>query len=157
MKSRKLPRQLLYDRLRAVPILNVRGVNRRLKRQPPRIHDDSSLATVHIFDRVIPARPRLCGLRVRLSMTAAPGSVPRCSSFIKHLLRRVDTMNLTQWREGRKDAIIAPPFPISTPSFPRYRPPSFPRYRPPSFPRKRESKPSRPSLTRAAKRRNMLG
>ena len=38
-----------------------------------------------------------------------------------HRLGRVDTTNLTQWREGRKDAIIALLFPIFTPSFPRKR------------------------------------
>ena len=62
-------------------------------------------------------------------------------------------MNLTQRREGRKDAIIAPLFPIFTPSFPRKREsirlkpsppdaiiaPLFPIFTP-SFPRKRESR-----------------
>ena len=36
-------------------------------------------------------------------------------------LGRADAMNLTQWRKGREDAIVAPLFPIFTPSFPRKR------------------------------------
>ena len=52
-KPRKLPDQLLYHQLRPVQILDVRRMNRRLKRQPPRVHDDLSLASVHIFARVI--------------------------------------------------------------------------------------------------------
>ena len=36
-------------------------------------------------------------------------------------LGRVDTMNLTQGRKGRKGTIIAPLFSIFTPSFPRKR------------------------------------
>ena len=33
-------------------------------------------------------------------------------------LGRVDTMNLTRGRKGRKDAIVAPLFPIFTPAIP---------------------------------------
>ena len=75
------------------------------------------------------------------------------------LLGRADTINLTQWREGRKgrkDAVVALSFPFSTtpvilalycPSFPLSTPSPFPlstarhsRSLPPSFPRKRESR-----------------
>ena len=75
IKPRKLPDQLLYHKLRAVPILDIRRMNRHLKRQPPRVHDDVSLAPVHLFARVIPAIPPdsvVCALW--LSMIAAPGS-----------------------------------------------------------------------------------
>ena len=53
----KLTRQLLSHQLRPVPILDVRRMNRRLKRQPPHVYDDVSLASVHLFARVIPAIP----------------------------------------------------------------------------------------------------
>ena len=56
-------------------------------------------------------------------------------------------MNLTQWREGREDAIIAPLFPIFLPRHSRILP-RHPRIFTPSFPRKRESRGLRTALGR---------
>ena len=52
---RKSSNYLGYDRLRAVPVLNVRVVNDHVQRQPLGIHDDMPLAPVHFFAGVVPA------------------------------------------------------------------------------------------------------
>ena len=86
-KPRKLPSQLLYRRLRAVQILDVRRMNRRLKRQPPRVHDDAPPASVHILPASYPRSPDSVVCALRLSMTAAPSSGFRPSARRTSALR----------------------------------------------------------------------